>query len=243
MPNSILVLGASGGIGSAIARQLYGAGANVMLHGRNQDRLKKLAGELGDRTEVFTADLTVQNEVTQLFEAIALSQRSLSGVVFSIANQFENRLTHRTPWSAFEKQINEQLKAFHFVAQASIKLLEKREDTSRLIVVSTEFVLGTPPIKTAPYVAAKAALSVYAQVIAQEWLERNIRVHIVAPGMVRTDLVSAMPVRYLDDVAAQMPEKRFTTVEDVARIVSFLFSSAADPLYGRLIQVSRAARR
>ena len=243
MPNPILILGASGGLGSAIAGRLNNSDAVLLLHGRNVGRLETLANQIGSRAQVMTADLTSPDQVAQLFHRIEQSHQRLDGVVFSIATPFPNRLAHRTPWEIFEQQINDQLKALHLVASASFRLLADGPQTSRFVVISTEFVLGIPPIKTAPYVAAKAAITSYAQVIAQEWLDRNVRVHIVAPGMIKTELLAGMPDQYLETVAAQMPEKRLTGVEDVAEFVKFLFTDAADPLYGKPLQISRAARR
>jgi 3-oxoacyl-[acyl-carrier protein] reductase len=243
MPNSILILGASGGLGSAIARRLRGPDTILLLHGRRKERLQSLAAEIGPGAEIVTADLTAHDQVAQLFRQIEKSHARLDGIVFSIATPFPNRLAHRTPWEVFEQQINDQLKALHLVASESFRLVSDGVRTSRFVVVSTEAVLGMPPVKMAPYVAAKAAMTTYAEVIAQEWLGRNVRVHIVAPGMVKTDLLGDRPDQYLEAVAAEMPEKRLTSADDVAQFVNFLFTDAADPLYGKPLQISRAIRR
>jgi NAD(P)-dependent dehydrogenase (short-subunit alcohol dehydrogenase family) len=103
--------------------------------------------------------------------------------------------------------------------------------------------LGAPPPKTAAYSAAKAAITAYAQVLAQEWLLHNIRVHIVAPGLIKTALTADLPDEFLDLLAQDMPEARLTTVYDVAALVAFLMTDAADTLYGTPIRVSRAARK
>jgi NAD(P)-dependent dehydrogenase (short-subunit alcohol dehydrogenase family) len=243
MPSTFLILGASGGLGSAIARRLSGPDATLILHGRQEERLRSLAAEIGAGTQVMTADLTSPGEVGQLFRQIEKLCVRLDGVVFSIATPFPHRLTHRTPWQVFEQQIGDQLKALHLVASESFKLMSDGVGTSRFVVISTEAILGMPPIKMAPYAAAKAAMTTYAEVIAQEWLSRNIRVHIVAPGMVKTDLLADRPDEYLETVAAGMPEKRLTSADDVAQFVNFLFTDAADPLYGKRLQLSRAIRR
>jgi 3-oxoacyl-[acyl-carrier protein] reductase len=243
MPDPILILGATGGLGSALARCLKVDGVPLLLHGRRTAQLQSLAAEIGEPTRTFAADLTSPDEVSTLFRQIEERHPRLDGILFSVATRFPQRLTHRTPWALFEEQINGQLKALHLVASEAFRLIADGPQPSRFIVMSTEFVLGTPPIKIAPYVAAKSAMTAYAQIIAQEWLSRNVRVHIVAPGMVKTDLLGDMPEAYLEQVAAQMPEKRLTTAEDVATFVRFLFTSAADPLYGLPLQISRAARR
>ena len=61
--------------------------------------------------------------------------------------------------------------------------------------------------------------------------------------MVRSALTADMPDQYLDMVEAEMPEAKFTSAEDVARVCALLMSRDGDPLYGTVIPVSRAARR
>jgi NAD(P)-dependent dehydrogenase (short-subunit alcohol dehydrogenase family) len=164
-------------------------------------------------------------------------------MVFSVAVPFANKLAHRTAWSTFDSQISTQLKALHLSATAAYPLLSDGNGTRRVVLVSSEFAVTTPPIKTAPYAAAKAAMTAYGQVIAKEWLGKGIRVHIIAPGMVKTQLVADIPDEFLDQVASSMPEGRLTTAEDVAGMVEFLMTDAADTLYGSPIRVSRGARR
>jgi 3-oxoacyl-[acyl-carrier protein] reductase len=152
-------------------------------------------------------------------------------------------LAHRTDWSVFQEQFDTQLKFLHETIRATKPLMETAESGARVIVLSTEFVLGAPPQKIAPYVAAKAALTTYARVAAQELIKQGIRVHILAPGMVESALTADMPAEYLAEVAAAMPEKRLTSAMDVADVAQFLFTPAADSMYGTVIPVSRADRR
>jgi len=239
----VLILGASGGIGGAIARRLARQGSGVILHGRRRDRLDALAGEIGPAAAVETADLTDEAEAAALFARLAAAHTALSGLVFSVATPFTKRLTHRTGWGEFDRQIATQLKALHLCAAGAFPLLAGQAATTRMVVVSSEYAIGMPPVKTASYAAAKAAITAYARVVAQEWLGRGIRVHIVAPGMVRTEFTADIPDAWLDDHVARLPEQRLTTAEDVAEMVAFLMTDAADCLYGSPLQVSRAERR
>jgi 3-oxoacyl-[acyl-carrier protein] reductase len=242
VPDPVLILGASGGIGSAIASRLSRAGYSLILHGRDSTRLASLAAEIGGTCFVEVADLSDDAEVVSLFQRVREAHGRLEGMVFSIAAPFANKLAHRTPWSTFDLQISTQLKALHLSATAAYPLLSAGNGTRRVVIVSSEFAVATPPIKTAPYAAAKAAVTAYGQVIAQEWLGKGIRVHIVAPGMVKTGLIAHIPDEFLDQVADSMPEGRLTTVEDIAGIVEFLMSDAADTLYGSPIRISRGER-
>ena len=246
MPRPVLVLGATGGLGGAIAAGLARDGHTLILHGRRRDRLEAAFHDVGTGQVAGTeiCDMTSEAEVEQLCARIAAAHGGLGGLVFSIAEPFANRLTYRIPWTVFERQMATQLKALHLICSKAYPLLKTGETTRRVVVVGTEFVEGVPPVKTAPYVAAKAAITAYAQVIAQEWLADGIRVHIVAPGLVRTDLVTGqMPDAYLESLAERMPEKRLTEACDVARLVAFLFTDGGDPMYGMPLRVSRGERR
>jgi NAD(P)-dependent dehydrogenase (short-subunit alcohol dehydrogenase family) len=243
----ILILGASGGIGQAIARRLSGAGRQLILHGRDKARLEALSVQLGGACSIEAADLCDPLDAAALFERIRGAQGRLGGLVFSVAAPFSNKLAHRTAWSVFDGQISTQLKALHLSATAAYPLLADGTGTRRVVVVSSEFAISSPPIKTAPYAAAKAAMTAYAQVIAKEWLRHGIRVHIVAPGMVKTPLIAHipdefLPDEFLDQVAGAMPEGSLTTAEDVASMVEFMMTDAADTLYGSPIRVSRGER-
>jgi 3-oxoacyl-[acyl-carrier protein] reductase len=242
VPEPLLVLGASGGLGSAISRHLAGRGYRLILHGRHSGRLEKLAGELDGSASIEMADLSDSAEVGALFARLKSSYDKLGGMIFSVATPFPNKLTHRVSWDVFQAQIDTQLKALHLSASAAFPFLADTAQTRRLVVVGTEFDVTGPPVKTAAYVAAKAAITAYAQVIAKEWVGRGVRVHIVAPGLVKTALVAEMPDEYLDEVARGLPEKKLTTAEDVAGVVEFLLTDAADTLYGTPIRVSRGQR-
>ncbi len=244
MQAPVLILGASGTLGGAIAHKLHGAGQPVILHANTGvDRIASLAAECG-AAPVVSADLTDEDQVTGLFDDLAGRHGALSGLVLSVARPFPNKLTHRTPWDVFQAQIDSQLKAAHLVLSAAQPLLKAHgaTDTARVLVISTEFALSMPPVKVAPYVAAKAALTAYAKVIAQEWLVHNIRVHIMAPGMVKSELTADLPDMYLEQVADAMPEKRLTSSDDVADVAAFLMSPAANSLYGTVIPVTRNER-
>lgn len=239
MQDPILVLGASGALGAAIARKLAADGKPLLLHGRRpSDRLEALSTETG--MPVHCADLTEAGDVTALADAVS---GGLSGVVFAVATPFPHKLTLRTDWSVFQAQIDSQLKAFHLTMAALKPILEKRPDGARVVVVSTEYVQGQPPIKIAPYVAAKSALTAYAKVLAQEVLKLGIRIQILAPGLVPAGLNADLPREYLDMIAQDMPEKVLTSAEDVANLCAFLLNRDADPLYGTVVPATRAPRR
>ena len=242
MQNPILVIGASGTIGSAVATKLVKDGSSVILHGGSDSpRLKKLADKLA--APAIFGDLSKDDIVLKCTDKIRALTPKLSGLVFAAASPFPHKLTLRTGWEVFQQQMECQLKSFHLVMQYLKNSFLSSEDGARVIVLSTEYVLGAPPIKIAPYLAAKAALTTYAKVLSQELLASNIRIQILAPGLIKSALTDDMPDEYLQQLAENMPEKRLTNPEEVAHICGFMMRPEADPLYGTTIQVSRGPRR
>jgi len=242
MQNPFLVLGASGAIGSAIAKAASVKGYKTLLHyHKNESGVKELATELDAKT--YAGDLTTEEGVTSFVEGIEKEWGTLGGVAYSVALPFPQKLTYKTSWEVFQTQLDTQLKAFHFSMQKLFPLLKKFEGEARVLVVSTEYMLGLPPIKIAPYLAAKAAQTKYAQVIAQEWLKHGIRVQIIAPGLVRSNLTADMPELYLEQMMERMPEKKLTSLEDIQGVSEYLLSPAADSLYGTIVPATRGERR
>ena len=242
MQNPVLVIGASGTIGSAVATKLVKYGSSIIVHGGSESpRLKKLADKLA--VPAIFGDLSKEDIVLKCTDQIQALSPRLSGLVFAAATPFPHKLTLRTDWEVFQQQMDCQLKSFHLVMQHLKNLLESSEDGARVVVLSTEYVLGSPPIKIAPYLAAKAALTTYAKILSQELLASNIRIQILAPGLIKSALTADIPDEYLQQIAENMPEKRLTDPEEVAHLCAFMMRPEADPLYGTTIQVSRGPRR
>lgn len=244
MQNPVLILGASGGIGKHIAEKFRQNGQSLILHG-NKNTPPKIRSLSDSQTiKSICADLTDEKSVQKLFNFISTEYSALSGVVFSVAQPFSNRLSHRTPWRVFDEQMQTQLKAAHLTLSAAYPMLKEhgKDTVARVIMISTEYSLGLPPVKIAPYVAAKSALNAYSLSLAQEWLVSNIKVHILAPGLLRSNLTSHMPELYFEELIKNMPEKKLTSAEDVANFAAFLMTADADPLYGSIIPITRGRR-
>ena len=244
MQNPVLILGASGEVGENIAEKFNQSGQSLILHG-NRNTPKKIRALSKHQTiKSVCADLTDEKSVQNLFNFIGKEYTALSGVVFSVAQPFSNKLSHRTPWRTFNEQIQTQLKAAHLSLTAAYPMLKEhaRDSAARVIIISTEYSIGLPPVKIAPYVAAKSALNAYALSLAQEWLGSNIRVHIMAPGLLRSNLTSHMPELYFEGLIKNMPEKQLTSAEDVANFAAFLNAPDANPQYATIIPITRGKR-
>jgi len=242
MQSPIIIFGSTGAVGLSIAQKLKKEGYKIILHGKkNSNKLKNISKKL--KQPSIYADLSKVHEIENIVKKIKKNNNKLLGIVFSIGEIFPKKLTLNSDWSIFQSQINLQIKSFHYILQKLKPLLEKQKTGSRIIVILSEFLIGSPPIKISPYLVAKSGLEAYCKVISQEIIKQKIRLFMIAPGMLRSNFTSDIPEKYMKIVEKDMPEKKMTTPDDISQICSFLMKKSADSLYGTLIPVSRAKRR
>ena len=232
-PERIVVTGASRGIGRAIARRLLEAGRYVALVARDEARLAQLAAVAPSRAAVIARDLV---DPAGVVEAAAAALGSLDGLVHAAG------VAKHAPLDAIEE---EQLALAHALHVRAPWVLTR--DLARHLgdrpgsIVHVASTLGLKgALETAVYAGSKAALIRMSQVFALELAPRGVRVNVVAPGVVDTDMVRALrlppgarPPEDVDAaVAAQLealrtlhPIGRLGTPEDVAAATQFLLDA------------------
>ena len=119
----------------------------------------------------------------------------------------------------------------------------KKICTPRITYISTEYLIGSPPIKIAPYLAAKSAASTYIKILAKELIFKGIKVFILCPGMIKSKLTADIPEEYFNQIKEMLPEKQLTTSEDISLTIDAIYKGYLDSSYGTEIQVSKAERR
>lgn len=184
---TVLVTGASSGIGRAVAVECARAGACVVITGRDQQRLDETMGMLAAPAEgehkAVVADLTDAGQLAQL----AAAAGQLDGVVFAAG-------THGTsPVRMFRQAHLESVMAANYIAPAMLtqKLLYQKQlrNGASLVYVSSISV-HTGTVGVGPYCASKAALEGFMRALALEIAPRGMRANALAPGLVDTPLVS-----------------------------------------------------
>lgn len=234
-----LVTGASRGIGKAIAKTLAANGAFVWLNYNKSERaaieLKSEIQQAGGICEIVKADVTIQSEIDVLIDKIAEKGKldilvNNAGPVIKSA-RFED-IIYEDIMSAFENIVGSVFK----VTKAVLPYL--KETKGRIINIVTSAALGRTAYNWLPYVTAKSALIGFSKNLAQELGPLGIRVNMVSPSMVETDLISGVPERYKQMIISQTPLRRLATVNDVANAVLFLASDLSDFITGDNILVT-----
>ena len=234
-----LVTGASRGIGRAVARLLARNGAQVWInYHQSSAAADDLATEIvaaGGRCRTVRADVTDQNDVERLLAAVADDGR-LDILVNNAGPKIQSASFDRLGWGDMAAAHAAVVGSAFLVTQAALPALT----ASRGVVVSvlTSAALGRTAHHWLPYVTAKAALLAMSKNLAQELGPQGVRVNMVSPSMVDTDLVANMPDRVRQMIVARTPLRRLATPEDVAGAVLMLVSPYAEFITGENLLVT-----
>jgi len=233
-----LVTGASRGIGRAIALKLAQTGAYVIGTATSEQgataindllREQNLAGE-GVVLDVTSKD-RVENLMTQLSD-----QNKLPSILVNNAGVTCDNLLLRMDDEEWYRVIETNLNAVFRLSKACIKPMF-RARWGRIISVGSVVGASGNSGQT-NYTAAKAGLVGFSKSLAQEMGSRGITVNVVAPGFIDTDMTAALPDLVKDEMLKRIPLKRLGKVEDIAEVVAFLASDAANYITGETIHVN-----
>jgi 3-oxoacyl-[acyl-carrier protein] reductase len=228
------VTGSTRGIGLAIARALHGAGAKVAVSGRDLERARAVAAELGDRAAGFNCDVA---DAGQVDAAVAAAEQALGPIDILVNNAGLTRdnILLRLTEADWDTVVDANLKGAFLTIRATIKGMMKRR-SGRIINITS--VVGLTGNKgQANYAASKAGLIGLTKSVAKEYASRNILVNCIAPGFIETDMTNALPdearATLLEDIALG----RLGRPDDVAGTVLFLASDLAGYITGQVVVV------
>ena len=230
-----LVTGASGGIGGAIATALHAQGAKVALSGTRLAPLEELAGRLGERTHVVTANLSDRADVDRLF---ADAEAALGQVDILVNNAGITRdgLFMRMKDEDWDQVIEVNLTSGFRLSRAAIKGMMKRRFGRIIGITSIVGVTGNPG--QGNYAAAKAGMIGMTKALAAEVATRGITANCVAPGFIETPMTDALNDKQKEGTLAAVPMGRLGTSEEIAAACVYLASREAAYVTGQTLHVN-----
>jgi 3-oxoacyl-[acyl-carrier protein] reductase len=229
-----LVTGASGGIGSAIARALHAQGATVALSGTREDALGAVAAELGERAHVTPANLGDAAAADQLVKDAGEAMGGLD-ILVNNAGLTRDNLAMRLKDEDWQTVMDVNLTAAFRLSRAVLRGMMKKR-WGRIIGI-TSIVGVTGNAGQANYAASKAGLIGFTKSVARELASRGVRCNAVAPGFIQTAMTEALSPEAVEGLQNQIPMGRLGDPEDVARVVRFLAGPSASYITGQVLVV------
>ena len=234
-----VVTGGSRGIGLAIAGWFAEQGASVVVSGRDADRLQAAVKELeahGAPVLGVAADAAKREDADRLVE-VTRERFSRLDILVNNAGITRDALLIRMKDDDWDRVMEINLRGAFLMTRAASKAMVRLKTGGRIInIASTAGAMGNAG--QANYSAAKAGLIGLTKASARELAHWGILVNAVAPGLIETDMATAMPAEARDALLAQVPLKRIGTAREVAEMVGFLAGDGAAYVTGQVFHVN-----
>jgi 3-oxoacyl-[acyl-carrier protein] reductase len=234
-----LVTGASRGIGAAIAEGLARAGFHVLIgfssnEAKAQEVLNKIQSQ-GGTGQLSRIDVSDSTQVEACFNEIHKTHGPLSVLVNNAGITIDSLLI-RLKDEDLERTLSVDLKgAIYCTREASKQMMRARKGS----IIQISSVVGeSGNAGQAAYAAAKAGLFGFSKSVAKELASRNVRVNVVTPGFIQTDMTESLTEAQKEAILRSIPLGYLGTPEDVANLVTFLASPASRYISGQIIGVN-----
>ncbi|EJN08018.1 SDR family NAD(P)-dependent oxidoreductase [Herbaspirillum sp. YR522] len=235
----VLITGSSGGIGLALARGMAEAGAAIVLNGRDEQKLGKVAQQLRDEGHVIHA-LGFDATSAEAVQAAVQKIESEIGAIDVLVNNAG--IQRRNPLEDFKQQdwhdiINSNLNSVFYAAQAVARHMIPRARGKIINICSVQSELGRPNI--APYAATKGAVKMFTKGMAIDWGKYGIQVNGLGPGYFKTEMNMALvqDEKFTEWLVGRTPSRRWGDVEDLVGAAVFLGSDASRFVNGHILYV------
>ena len=230
-----LVTGASGGLGSSIAKSLAAQGARLALSGSNATKLEAFAKELGGDHVTLVCNLSDAAEVDQLVPRAVEALGKLD-ILVNNAGITRDNLTMRMKDEEFSEVLKVNLEAAFRLIRAACKPMMRARFGRIISVTSVVGVTGNPG--QANYVASKAGLIGMTKAVAQEVASRGITANCVAPGFMTSAMTDALGDAQKSAILSRIPAGAMGNGDDIGAAVVYLASKEAGYVTGQTLHVN-----
>jgi len=230
-----LVTGASGGLGSAIAKSLVAQGARLALSGSNATKLEAFAKELGGDHVTLVCNLSNPDEVDQLVPRAVEALGKLD-ILVNNAGVTRDNLAMRMKDEEWDQVIKVNLEGAFRLMRAAMKPMMKARHGRIINITSVVGVTGNPG--QANYVASKAGLIGMSKAFAQEVASRGITVNCVAPGFMTSAMTDALTDAQKEGILSKIPTGAMGSGDDIGAAVVYLASNEAGYVTGQTLHVN-----
>ena len=234
---NIVITGGGSGIGLAMAKKFASEGANVIVSGRNVEKLKKAVEEIGTNAQYAQFDVTdVNNDRTFLEKCKTMFNGAIDCLVSNAGLSLHENVFTNVTIDGFDKQFNTNMRGNYFLCKAflEMKLSEKAENASLLVTTSET---GDQAYDI-PYGMTKAALNSMVKALSRRVYKSGIRVNAIAPGVTLSEMTSSYASAEDGNLYRDCASGRTFLPEEVAEVACFLLSDASKCISGEIIHTN-----
>ncbi len=240
---NIIVTGGGSGIGRCAAHELSALGANVIIVGRNVEKLQQVSTEIeedGGKVDHFSCDIREENNVKVMINEIVSKHGHISGLVNNAGGQFPSPLAaiNQKGW---ETVVRTNLTGGFLVAR-EVYTQSMSKSGGSIVNIVADMWGGMPGMGHSG--AARAGMVNFTQTAAIEWAASGVRVNAIAPGWVATSGMDTYPPHmkpYILSLKDAVPLKRIGTESEISSVICFLLSDGANFVSGDCVRIDGAA--
>lgn len=232
------VTGASRGIGRAVALQLAEAGARVILAGRDQIALENVANEIREKTTIepmiSAYDVSDYEQVKAAFSIFNKQSKQLD-ILVNNAGILQSALLPMLTPEQLQTMLQVNVAAAIYHMQYAVRFMARQKSGS---IINVSSIMGRfGEIGQTAYAASKAAVIAASLSVAKEFAPQGIRVNVLAPGFINTDMARDIPAAKFKERLESIKMKRIGEPVEVAHAIGFLASDLSSYITGQIIGI------
>ena len=218
---NVFVTGSTRGIGLAIAHKFASLGANVVLNGRSaiSEELLTQFADYGVKVVAISGDVSDNADAKRMVDEAVAALGSVD-ILINNAGITKDGMALRMSEENFDAVLKINLTGTFNMTQAVLKPMTKAREGAIINLSSVVGLIGNAG--QANYAASKAGVIGFSKSIAREVAARNVRVNVIAPGFIESDMTAVLSDKIKDAMMGQIPMKRFGQAEEVAEVAVFL---------------------
>ena len=224
----IVITGGGHGIGEKITRKCVAEGADVIISGRNEDKLRETSAQLGEKCQYCVFDLEHISGIPQFWQEITTISGHVDMLICNAGISLHEGNMLNVSEEQFEKQLKINLESIYFLIKEFIS--HKTTDEINILCISSERGLQRDDL---PYGLSKAALNSLVGGITKRFYKKGVRINAIAPGITTSDLTKK---KSQDDlILDRVTPGRYILGEEIAEVACFLLSDASKCISGEVI--------
>ena len=231
-----IITGGGSGIGQATAWAFCQEGANVVLFGRREHKLKETARELGSRAMTITGDMTRSEDLDRLVQETQNKFHRID-ILVNNAGIFKGVPLHEITDEQYDEMMNVNMKSVFQLTRRVLPVMMDQKNGSIIHISSILGIVATPQV--AAYNVSKSALNQFSRCIAVEYGSHAIRSNSICPGLIETEMTADLmkDEALMKEWSKSYPIGRFGKPVDVANACLFLASDESSFITGTVLPV------